>query len=78
MYVDLNCGTCESQLMLDSDDNSPGVWMLVHRFANAHAVCGYVTPQNEPEVEHVRTTVVSPNPRRRVVKKVRKVEEDEE
>lgn len=73
MYVDLHCGACESQMTLDAEDNSPGVWMLVHRFANAHAACNYVTPPSEPTSEPVRT--VTPTPRKRVIKRVRDADE---
>lgn len=79
MYVDMHCGTCEGQLMLDADDNNPGVWMLVHRFANAHSVCGYVTPAASPETEPLKTMTLGANRPRRVVKKpYRKVEEEDE
>jgi len=77
MYVDLHCGMCESQMMMDSDDNNSGVWMLVHRFSNAHSACGFVSPPAPiTENETTKTTSVS-SPRRRVIKKSRMVDEDE-
>lgn len=43
MYIDLNCGQCESSLILDSEDDG-AVWLLTHRFINAHTECGFVLP----------------------------------
>lgn len=81
MYVDFHCGGCESQLTLDADDNSPGVWMLVHRFANSHVNCGFVTAPATPEIEATKTTSISTTSssarNRKVVRKPRIVDEDE-
>ena len=79
MYVDLQCGGCEGHMLVESDDNDGGMWMLVHRFSNAHVACGFVTPPAvlENEVTSITNIVVSSPSRRRVVKRPR-VEEPEE
>lgn len=47
MYVALICG-CDAQLELDvPSDGEAAAWVMVHRFSNAHASCGYVTPLQE-------------------------------
>jgi len=55
MHVDMTCGYCEATLSLGSEEES-AVWMLVHRFANAHVPCGFVTSivtdYEEPEVKN--------------------------
>lgn len=43
MYVEMACGRCEATFSLDSDEEDP-FWVLVTRFANAHAECGFMTP----------------------------------
>jgi hypothetical protein len=73
MFVEMLCGGCESHLSLDGEDNESGVWLLVHRFANAHSRCGYMAASEVAVNEPTKTTSVSP--RRRVIKKVRDDEE---
>jgi hypothetical protein len=55
MHVDMTCGYCEGSLSLSSEEES-AVWMLVHRFANAHVPCGFVTSivtdYEEPEIKN--------------------------
>ena len=36
------CGASITVEVLD-DENTLGGWMFIHRFANAHISCGYVT-----------------------------------
>jgi hypothetical protein len=49
VFVELVCGKCESSLQLDSEEEDP-TWLVVHRFANAHAECGFMTPSHlDPE-----------------------------
>lgn len=43
MNAYLSCGLCEGQFQIESDQEDPS-WMMVYRFADAHAVCGYMTP----------------------------------
>lgn len=43
MNAYLSCGLCEAQFQIESDQEDPS-WMMVFRFADAHAVCGYMTP----------------------------------
>ena len=44
LYVALVC-SCDAQLELDvPEDGEAAAWVTVHRFANAHEKCGYVTP----------------------------------
>lgn len=45
MFVDMLCGSCDSALNVDSEDDD-AVWMLVHRFATAHADCGFMAPNS--------------------------------
>ena len=34
---------------IDDEENMTGAWMLIHRFANAHNKCGFMTmPVEEP------------------------------
>jgi hypothetical protein len=68
MYVEMVCGHCDSYFNCDGDeDESSALWMMMHRFANAHVPCGYMTPVNqhgEPldatELPAVRKKVVKP------------------
>ena len=49
MFIEMVCGRCESSLNLDAEEED-AVWMLVHRFANAHAECGFMVPSHiDPE-----------------------------
>lgn len=44
MYVEMVCGSCESYFNIDADpEDTSAVWMMMHRFANAHLECGYMT-----------------------------------
>jgi hypothetical protein len=43
MFVEMVCGACESSINIDSEEED-AVWMVVHRFANAHAGCGFMAP----------------------------------
>lgn len=75
MYVEMVCGACESYFNCDADsDESSPVWMMMHRFANAHVDCGYMTrnvQEDDPE-----SSVASS--RRKVIKpRLKDVEEDE-
>lgn len=45
MFVDMVCGACESSLNIDSEETD-AVWMVVYRFANAHAGCGFMVPSH--------------------------------
>jgi hypothetical protein len=60
MYADLSCGRCDSTFSIDADDEDP-VWLLVMRFANAHADCGYMTPLSDTnDGEATRTKIIKP------------------
>lgn len=60
MYAELMCGRCDSSFAIDSDEEDP-VWLLLTRFANAHADCGYMTPLSDgnDDVE-TRTKIIKP------------------
>ena len=75
MYVEMVCGACESYFNCDADsDESSPVWMMMHRFANAHVDCGYMT-RNVQEDDPESSTISS---RRKVIKpRLKDVEEDE-
>lgn len=66
MFVEMIC-SCEGTLHLDvSEDDGPkdSVWMLIYRFANAHTLCGYMTPGTSPEGEEVTKKRAANKPRR--------------
>ena len=51
---DLVC-SCGAAIAFSVDeDNMTGGWMLIHRFANAHAKCGFMTLPSKADapVEH--------------------------
>lgn len=56
MFVEMTCGHCESGFSIDSEEEDPG-WMLIARFANAHAQCGYMTPLLDGEDSPVRKVI---------------------
>lgn len=56
MYVEMNCGRCESSFSLDTEEEDP-VWMLLARFANAHADCGYMTALPESDDSPARKVI---------------------
>lgn len=68
MYVEMVCGNCESFFNCDADaDESSAMWMMMHRFANAHVACGYMTPVSaegevleSAEISAVRKKVIKP------------------
>lgn len=70
MHVELVC-SCEGTLILDTEEATESVWLLVFRFANAHVACGYMTASDAPESE-LETT------KKRVIKPRRTPEETEE
>lgn len=75
MYVEMVCGACDSYFNCDADsDESSPVWMMMHRFANAHVDCGYMTrnvQEDDPEASAASS-------RRKVIKpRLKDVEEDE-
>lgn len=75
MYVEMVCGACESYFNCDADaDEAPAVWMMMHRFANAHVDCGYMTRVVQEDDPESSATPV----RRKVIKpRLKDVEEDE-
>ena len=75
MYVEMVCGACESYFNCDADsDEASAVWMMMHRFANAHVDCGYMTRNVQEDDPESSTTTA----RRKVIKpRLKDVEEDE-
>lgn len=75
MYVEMVCGSCESYFNCDADaEEASAVWMMMHRFANAHVDCGYMTrvvQEDDPEssASPVRRKVIKP--------RLKDIEEDE-
>lgn len=60
MYAELMCGKCDSTFSVDAEDEDP-VWLLIMRFANAHAECGYMTPLgDENDGAATRTKIIKP------------------
>ena len=66
MYIEMVCGACESYFNCDvDDDEANALWMMMHRFANAHVECGYMTriaQEDDPESSEstVRRKVIKP------------------
>lgn len=75
MYVEMVCGACESYFNCDADsDESSAVWMFMHRFANAHVDCGYMTKVVQDEDPEVSET----GARRKVIKpRLKEVDEED-
>lgn len=75
MYVEMVCGACESYFNCDADsDEASAVWMMMHRFANAHVDCGYMTRVVQEDDPEASTSTV----RRKVIKpRLKDSEEDE-
>ena len=50
MRAELECGNCGCRLELESDyEYDESVFSLLHRFANAHVACGFVTSGISPD-----------------------------
>lgn len=66
MYVEMVCGACESYFNCDAEpEEESAVWMMMHRFANAHVECGYMTrvvQEDDPDSSNsaVRRKVIKP------------------
>jgi hypothetical protein len=66
VYVEMVCGSCESYFNCDADsEEGAAVWMMMHRFANAHTECGYMTrmvQEDDPEdtAPTVRKKIIKP------------------
>lgn len=59
MYVEMNCGRCESFFHVDSEEED-AVWLLTHRFANAHAECGFMSVTSEEPSLPLKKKVIKP------------------
>jgi hypothetical protein len=70
MHVEMIC-SCEGTLIMETEDSTESVWLLVFRFANAHISCGYMTTGEAPESEAETT-------KKRLIKPRRTPEEPEE
>lgn len=66
MYVEMVCGHCESYFNADAEaEDSSAIWMMMHRFANSHVECGYMTrvlQEDDPEATEtsVRKKIIKP------------------
>lgn len=59
MFVEMNCGACESYFQVEADEED-AVWLMMHRFSSAHADCGFMTPSlGEPAVA-LKKKVIKP------------------
>lgn len=56
MYTELACGHCDSSLQVESEEED-AVWLLIHRFANAHADCGFMTPLADSDESPARKVI---------------------
>lgn len=59
MHIELHCGSCDSYLHIASPDDD-AVWFFVHRFANAHVICGFITQNTEDVPVTYRNKVIKP------------------
>jgi len=59
MYVELHCGACESSFQVESEEEDP-VWLMIHRFSNAHADCGFMTPASGDGDLPLKRKVIKP------------------
>lgn len=60
MYMSMRCGTCDSELTLDAEEDMGTVVLdLVHRFTRAHEDCGFIVPTITKE-EELRKRLVQP------------------
>lgn len=75
MYVEMVCGACESYFNCDAEaEEASAVWMMMHRFANAHTECGYMTRMVQDDDPDATASPV----RRKVIKpRLKEPEEDE-
>jgi hypothetical protein len=63
MYIEMVCGQCESYFNIDAEEEDKSVLlMMMHRFANAHVECGYMTQmvQDDDPQASVRKKVIKP------------------
>jgi len=52
MYASMRCGTCDSEITMETDDDLTTVTLdLVHRFTRAHEDCGFMVPTITKEEE---------------------------
>lgn len=57
MFIEMDC-SCEASVIFDDAENADSVWLLVHRFANAHEVCGFMTAVATDAKETTKRKVV--------------------
>lgn len=73
LMVEMNC-TCDATFTIDTKDNEDAAWLLVWRFANAHAEkCGYMT--NPPTEDSLLAHAVE---KVRVIKKASAVQDEDD
>lgn len=49
MYTSMMC-PCGAHFEVDTDDYEESAQLMMHRFANAHAVHGYMAIPNNPDI----------------------------
>lgn len=59
MFVEMNCGRCESYFQIESEEEDP-LWLLVHRFTNSHVECGFMTPTATEEDGPIKKKIIKP------------------
>lgn len=59
MFTEMNCGSCESYFQIDSEEED-AVWLLVHRFMDAHVDCGFVNPTAGDSLVSFKKKVIKP------------------
>lgn len=57
MYAEMMCGSCDATFSIDAEDEDP-TWLLIMRFANAHAACGYMTASTESDDSPARKVIM--------------------
>lgn len=59
MHTELHCGFCDSYLQMESMEED-AVWLLVHRFTDAHVACGFISPTTEDAPIEYQKKVIKP------------------
>ena len=59
MFTEMNCGHCECFFQIESEEED-AVWLLVHRFLDAHTDCGFVATVNKDSSVSFKKKVIKP------------------
>ena len=59
MYTEMNCGHCESFFQIESDAED-AVWLLIHRYLDAHVECGFVARTKDEAPASFKKKIIKP------------------